>query len=271
MQFKTLIILLIALVIVVPVAAYGSYNYIQNREVVVKPGDTVSLWYYGYIIVNGNPLVFDTNMASVAKNNVTYPKAPDFKYHPPFTPLNDTVGSGSMIKGFDQGLIGMAKGQSGLITVPPALGYGLENKSKIQKLPVNSSLPLFQTLNYSTFFSEFNTSPVAGATVLDPSTGWDVYVMSFNGYYAQIENMVQTGVMYFPYKNVPGFSIIVQNITGSGSGSIIHYTTVVINGTILPSGDYISEVSDGYYYINSNPYLAGRTLYFWVEIISVKT
>ncbi|MGC8645634.1 MAG: FKBP-type peptidyl-prolyl cis-trans isomerase [Thermoplasmata archaeon] len=270
MQFRTIIIMLIILVIVVPVAAYGSYSYLQHKEIVVKSGDTVSLWYYGYIVVDGNPLVFDTNIASVANNNVTYQKAPDFKYHPPFTPLNDTIGSGTMIKGFDQGLIGMAQGQSGLIVVPPSLGYGLENASLIKKAPINGTIPVYQTLNYSVFLSKFNTSPVAGETIIDPSTGWYVYIMSFNGYYANIENEVQIGERYFPYSNIPGFSILVQNITGSGSSSVIEYTTIIINGTVLPSGAYISEVSGGYYYLNSNPYLAGRTLYFWVDIISVK-
>ncbi|MEM0128006.1 MAG: FKBP-type peptidyl-prolyl cis-trans isomerase [Thermoplasmatales archaeon] len=271
MQFRTLIVILMVLVIAVPVAAYGSYSYIQHKEIVIKPGDNVSLWYYGYIIVNGNPLVFDTNMASVANNNVTYIKAPDFKYHPPFTPLNDTVGSGTMIKGFDDGLIGMAKGQTGLITVSPSQGYGLENLSQIKKIPVNETVPVYETLNYSTFMSTFNTSPVAGALVRNPATGWYVYVISFNGYYANIENEPQIGQRYFPYENVTGFSILVQNITGSGKNSEIQFTMLLINGTILPSGSYISGISNGYYYLNSNPYLAGKTLYFYVDIISVKS
>ncbi|MEM0127177.1 MAG: FKBP-type peptidyl-prolyl cis-trans isomerase [Thermoplasmatales archaeon] len=271
MQLRSLLIILMVLVVAIPVASYGGYNYAQHRELVIKPGDNVSLWYYGYIIVNGNPLIFDTNMASVANNNVTYPKAPDFKYHPPFKPLNDTVGSGTMIKGFDDGLVGMAKGQTGIIVVPPAEGYGLENSSLIKKIPINGSVPVYQTMNYSAFTSIFNTSPVAGSFVRDPITGWDVYVISFNGYYANIENEAQVGYRYFPYKNITGFSILVQNITGSGKNSQINFTTLIINGTILPSGSYVSEISGGYYYLNSNPYLAGRTLYFYVDIISVRT
>ena len=39
--------------------------------------------------------------------------------------LNDTVGSGSLVPGFDNGLVGMAKGQTSTITVIPSQGYGL--------------------------------------------------------------------------------------------------------------------------------------------------
>jgi hypothetical protein len=94
--------------------------------------------------------------------------------------------------------------------------------------------------------------------------------MSFNSYYAYIENEPLVGGQYFPYNHTQGFSIVVNNITGSGNNSTIEYSTLAVNGTVLPSGSYISGVSNGFYYLNSNPYLAGKTLYFYVEIVSVK-
>ncbi|MCL5929866.1 MAG: FKBP-type peptidyl-prolyl cis-trans isomerase [Candidatus Thermoplasmatota archaeon] len=269
MQFRTLIILLIALVIVVPVASYGAYHYLQPKLDVIKQGDNVSLWYYGYVIVDGTPLVFDTNMASIANNNTSYPKAPDFKYHPPFTVLNDTVGSGSMIKGFDDGLIGMAKGQSGVITVPPALGYGLENTSKITKHSIYGSVPMYQVLNYTAFKSEFGLSPFQGETLKSPVYGWSVYVVSFNGWYALIENEPAVGGQYFPYNSTKQFSIVAENITGTGNNTTIYYYTSVVNGTILSSSSYVSAVSGNYYYLNGNSYLVGKTLYFYVQIVTV--
>lgn len=270
MQLRTLIILLIALVIVVPVASYGAYQYMQPRLDVIKQGDNVSLWYYGYIVVDGTPLVFDTNMASVANNNTSYPKAPDFNYHPPFKPLNDTVGSGSMIKGFDDGLIGMAKGQSGVITVPPSLGYGLENSSKITKHSINGTVPAYQTMNYTSFRAEFGVFPDQGMTIRSPVYGWNIYVMSFNGWYAVIQNEPVVGGQYFPYNSTKAFSIVVENITGTGNNTTISYYTSVAKGTMISSSLYVSEVSGGYYYLNGNPYLAGKTLYFYVQIITVK-
>ncbi|MCL4447424.1 MAG: FKBP-type peptidyl-prolyl cis-trans isomerase [Candidatus Thermoplasmatota archaeon] len=271
MQFRTLIILLIALVIIVPVASYGAYHYVQPRLNVIKQGDNVSLWYYGYIVIDGTPLIFDTNMASIASNNSSYPKAPDFTYHPPFTVLNDTVGSGSMIKGFDNGLVGMAKGQSGVITVSPSLGYGLENTSKITKHSINGSVPAYQVMNYTAFRAEFGVFPNQGETLKNPEYGWSVYVMSFNGWYTQIENEPVVGGQYFPYNSTYGFSIVVKNITGSGNNTTIDYYTSIVNGTMLTSSSYVSAVTGSYYYVNGNSYLAGKTLYFYVQIVTVKS
>ena len=271
MQFRTLIILLIALVIIVPVASYGAYHYVQPKLSVVKNGDNVTLWYYGYIVIDGNPLIFDTNIASVANNNSTYLKAADFTYHPPFKTLNDTVGSGSLVPGFDKGLVGMAKGQTSMITVIPSQGYGLENTSKIHKQAINGSVPAYQLMNTTSFTTEFGVSPVAGETLRSPTYGWNVYVNSYNGWYVEIVNEPAAGGQYYPYVKATGFSIVAQNFTGSGNNTMINYYTDVVNGTILSSSAYISEVSGGYYYLNGNSYLAGKTLYFVVTVVTVKS
>lgn len=271
MQFRSLIILLIALVIIVPVASYGTYHYLQPKLTVVKQGDNVSLWYYGYVVVGGSPLIFDTNIANIANNNVTYPKAPDFKYHPPFSVLNDSVGSGSMIKGFDSGIEGMAKGQSGNITISPSMGYGLEKTSLITKHSINGTVPTYEVLNNTTFKSVFGVSPRQGETLKSPYYGWNVYVLSFNGWYVEIENEPAAGGQYYPYSSTNGISIIAENISGSGNSSTIGYYTSVVNGTIISNSSYVSAVSGGYYYLNGNSYLAGKTLYFYVDIVSVKS
>lgn len=270
MQIKTLIIILIVMVIAVPTAAYSASVYFEPKEKIIKDGSQVSLWYYGYILVDGTPLVFDTNMATVANNNTTYPKAPDFKYHPPFTPLNDTVGSGQMIKGFDDALIGMAQGQSGLLVIPPSLGYGVENKSLIHRENTTGSVPVYQELSLSQFQSLFSTTPGNGEVLKSPIYGWDITVLNTNGNTVFIENDPSIGQEYFPFSNVSGLGIVANNITGSGSTSTINYYASVANGTLLPDGAYISGVGPGYYYLNYNSYLVGRTLYFYVQIVSVK-
>ncbi len=68
---------------------------------VVAVGDTINVSYTG-TFTNGT--VFDSNIGK--------------------TPLQFTVGSGQLIKGFDDGVVGMSLGEQKTITIPANEGYG---------------------------------------------------------------------------------------------------------------------------------------------------
>lgn len=50
-------------------------------------------------------------------------------------PLTFTVGAGMLIKGFDTAVIGMRKGESKTVTIPPEQGYGLRNEEAFVDVP----------------------------------------------------------------------------------------------------------------------------------------
>ena len=53
------------------------------------------------------------------------------------TPLEFTLGSGAMIKGFNDGVIGMKAGETKTITVKPEDGYGVYTKEKTNEFPLS--------------------------------------------------------------------------------------------------------------------------------------
>jgi len=82
-------------------------------EKTVKKGDKVSVNYTGSL---QDGKVFDTNIESVAKQHDII--------KPEYLPLNFTVGEPGMIKGFDEGVVGMKVGETKTINILPEDGYG---------------------------------------------------------------------------------------------------------------------------------------------------
>ena len=82
----------------------------------VKQYDIVNVNYTGKL-TNGN--VFDSSL------------------NPGRSPFRFTVGAGQVIKGWDDGLIGMKVGGKRKLTIPPSMGYGNRNMGAI---PANSTL-----------------------------------------------------------------------------------------------------------------------------------
>jgi len=81
----------------------------------VKTGDTVSVHYIG-TLQNGQQ--FDNS----------YTKGDEFSF---------TVGEGRVIKGWDEGVIGMKKGGQRILVIPAELAYG---SNAVGPIPANSTL-----------------------------------------------------------------------------------------------------------------------------------
>ncbi|KAK3516534.1 hypothetical protein QTP70_021737 [Hemibagrus guttatus] len=89
-----------------------------------KKGDTVSCWYTGTL---EDGTVFDTNIPSVAR------KKKQAK------PLSFKVGMGKVIRGWDEGLLTMSKGETACLEIEPEWAYGKKGVPD-SKIPPNAKL-----------------------------------------------------------------------------------------------------------------------------------
>ncbi|XP_048840862.1 peptidyl-prolyl cis-trans isomerase FKBP3 [Brienomyrus brachyistius] len=89
-----------------------------------KKGDTVSCWYTGTL---EDGTVFDTNIPATAK------KKKQTK------PLSFKVGVGRVIRGWDEALLTMSKGETAKIDIEPEWAYGKKGQPD-SKIPPNAKL-----------------------------------------------------------------------------------------------------------------------------------
>lgn len=85
----------------------------KNMEKISKNGDTLVMNYTGRFT---NGTTFDSNVD------------PKFNH---VTPFEFKLGAGMVIKGWDEGLVGMKVGEKKTLTVPPEKGYGMNDYSGI--------------------------------------------------------------------------------------------------------------------------------------------
>lgn len=87
----------------------------KNEELIAENGDTILVNYTGKL---EDGTVFDS---SYERNQA----------------FNFTLGAGEVIKGWDEGILGMKKGEKKQLVIPPEKGYGNQDKGSI---PPNSTL-----------------------------------------------------------------------------------------------------------------------------------
>ena len=127
------LIIIGAIIYISPRSADDNSNKMQNTENTISAplfttvsegkgvgaasGDTITVNYTGKF---QDGKVFDT---SIGKQ-----------------PFSFTIGAGQVIRGWDEGLVGMKVGGTRLVAIPPELGYGA---NAVGQIPANSTL-IFQ-------------------------------------------------------------------------------------------------------------------------------
>jgi FKBP-type peptidyl-prolyl cis-trans isomerase 2 len=176
---------LLILIVVLPLLLFSGCVG-QQKAVVVKVGDNVSVDYIGS---TSDGKVFDTSIENVARQNNIY--NPQETYQP----LNFTVGKGQIIKGFDDGVVGMKVGDKKTLTISPELGYGPIDPKKIQVFPIVESIPTTSTTSKflevpsGQFNSLFGPNHKVGDNVNIPNTNINLTVKSLGTNVSLVYNL----------------------------------------------------------------------------------
>lgn len=185
-------------------------------EKTVKKGDTVSVNYTGSL---QDGKVFDTNIESVAKqHNIIKPE---------YVPLNFTVGEPGMIKGFDEGVVGMKVGETRKLTIPPEKGYGLVDPKLISAYDIienvsakNTTLPKVMNIPLEQFEATYGPGHNKSDSVILPGTNINLTIQN-----------ISTSVS-LSFNLAVGFQIFQQNSPWNMTVVKINETNITIKPSV---------------------------------------
>ena len=98
-----------------PTLLYSGALFISGDCLKVENGDYVEVNYIGRL---EDGRVFDSSIEEIAKDSMFYD--PERRYEP----LGFVVGDGTMIEGFDRGVLGIGLGEKKEVRIPPEKAYG---------------------------------------------------------------------------------------------------------------------------------------------------
>ncbi|RLG72987.1 MAG: hypothetical protein DRO11_00865 [Methanobacteriota archaeon] len=120
----------------------------------VQKGDIVVVNYVGRL---EDGTIFDTSYEDVAK------KAGIYDERRRYEPIRFEVGSGQMIQGFDEAVVGMRPGEKKTVTIPPEKAYPYD-PNLVQDVPRTQEINRVEELRLQGFREYFKVEPKVGNT-----------------------------------------------------------------------------------------------------------
>ncbi|MGQ9587904.1 MAG: FKBP-type peptidyl-prolyl cis-trans isomerase [Thermoplasmata archaeon] len=302
-DLRRVITAVIMAAILVAVVAIGYVLYLNSKSSrvaasrAIVAGDTVTMDYIGRL---ANGWVFDTSNLTVAHDDVNYPKSLTFKLREngSYKEFEMTAGNyrtGGTIKGFALGVIGLHVGERQVIEVAPDEGYPVRPEM-IQTINISQETNVIEVMTEDQFRDVYDEEPIPTHTYTHFFWGWDVVVVERIGGKVTLRNEPYVGQVVSPYgdpqdpKTPAGWYCLVESYnptaySGMGSITVRHLITsddvYRLKGTDYDGKEFVlsafnstagtfqihkSDPDTGY-----NGEISGRTLYFEVTILEVKS
>lgn len=164
-------------------------------------GDEVTVDYIGRFLGAGSDQgpVFDTSIREIAED-ASIPKSQGFIPKPVYDDLTFSVGSGQMVKGFEEAVIGKKEGQTFTVTIPPEKAYGPALKELVYVLNSTQVLPLREVMTSDAFTRSYPGIAVNEVrSFLHPFWGWEVNVIESNPAEVTLMHQPVFGKDYFAF------------------------------------------------------------------------
>jgi FKBP-type peptidyl-prolyl cis-trans isomerase 2 len=286
---------MLAIIVVVLLLASSSVAVLLTMQgsgsgEAVASGDYVTVNYTGTVLIQGVPKVFDTSLWDVATDNSTYLKTAWFtaKAQSSYTTLSYYASGGTVITGFDQGVLGMKVGETKVIEIPPSQGYGNMVSTKLTTFDINGTAPVFVTTTPAKFLSTFGVSATTGLTVTDPTYKWPITVLNVdtNAGVVLYQNSPTLNALYHIYGSssasvVAGWNITITSIdtTVNHGEGLIKFTHNISNADSWNIQGYQGttlfilinvDTATGKAVQNFNSPLVGQTMTFKVTLVALK-
>lgn len=231
-----------------------------TEKTMVAPGDAVLVNYVGYL-ENGS--VFDTSYEDVAKKEGVYQAVREYGAMPV------KLGSGSIIDGFEESLIGMKKGETKRVTLPPEKAYGERTDELIEDVPRVQTSPRIQNVTVEKFKTDIGKEPYEGLNFTVPNDGdpskvsWPMQVLS-----------VEDEMVTFRY-DPPGNATI-ETIFGTAQVKVNETDILIRMNPEL--GDFMTlsgpatviDYNENNITVDFNYELAGETLIFDIKVEDIQ-
>lgn len=280
------------------VAAILMSGCVDKTITTVKTGDNISVDYTGSY---EDGRVFDTSIESVAQAN-------DLPPRDNYEPLKFKVGQEplAVIEGFDKGVIGMKKGETRILKIPPEKAYPI-NPAMIQVSPLIIDIPATMTIPKELdipreqFEQFYGSNHSIGDTVIYPDSNINITIKNISSKVSVIRNLNKGFNVWFadaPWnqtvtkvddKNITLSPNVRKNEIIQLKGAPFNVTVVDINATnmsirynpipettvdlpgmfgqMVPTKIIFNETS---MIMDQNPEVAGKTLIFNVTLVSIE-
>jgi FKBP-type peptidyl-prolyl cis-trans isomerase 2 len=256
------VVIFIAVAFILYKQGYGRGMGLLEEETASTPagqniaehGDIATVNYVG---MYPNGTVFDTSYKDVAEEAGVYNPLRTYN------PITFTIGSGGLLKAFEEAVVGMKIGEEKTITLPPENAYGYPSKQLIVTEPKRQVSDRIQNVSRERFVTDIGLEPEVGLVFnISNETG---YVMTWP---MTVVNVTEDTVYvrHDPAENTSFTTVFGPAQVSATEDELIIYVDANPGQIVTLQGPALVTVDEENYTVDFNHELAGKTVLFKMKL-----